>query len=58
MKVDVTKVGEKGELLMLDNPNYQVLINFHSHLGGVEMEDKDSRPYLPIHLILGTKQEE
>ena len=34
LKVDVTNV-EKGELLMLQNPNYQALINSRAHLVGV-----------------------
>ena len=55
MKVDVTKV-EKGELLMLENPNYQALINSYAHLEGVKMEDKDPKPYLPIHLIFGASE--
>ena len=55
LKVDVTKV-EKGELLMLENPNYQALINSHAHLEGVRMEDTDLKPYLPIHLILGASE--
>lgn len=55
LKVDVTKV-EKGELLMVENPNYQALINSHAHLEGVQMEDKDPKPFLPIHLILGASE--
>lgn len=52
MDVSVTKV-DKGELLCLDNPNYATLINSYQHLEGVQMEDKDQKPKLPVHLILG-----
>ena len=55
LKVDATKV-EKGELLMLENPYYQALINSHAHLEGVQMENTDPKPYLPIHLILGASE--
>ena len=52
MNVNVTKVN-KRELLMLDNPNYQKLIQSYHHLKGVQMEDNDPKPQLPVHLILG-----
>ena len=52
MDVSVTKV-DKGELLFVDNPNYAKLINSYQHLEGVQMEDKDQKPKLPVHLILG-----
>ena len=50
MDVSVTKV-DKGELLFVDNPNYAKLINSYQHLEGVQMEDKDQKPKLPVHLI-------
>jgi hypothetical protein len=50
---NVTKV-DKGELLLyVDNPNYTTLINSYQHLEGVQMEDKDQKPKLPVHLIPG-----
>jgi hypothetical protein len=52
MDVSVTKV-DKGELLYVDNPNYTTLINSYQHLDGVQMDDKDQKPKLPVHLILG-----
>ena len=52
MDVCVTKV-EKGELLFVDNPHYEELINSYQHLEGVKMEDCDRKPKLPVHLILG-----
>ena len=51
MEVEVTRV-DQGDLLMIANPHYQRLIDSYSHLKGVVMEDKDSKPFLPIHLIL------
>ena len=52
MDVEVTRV-DRGNLLTIANPQYQRLIDSYSHLEGVVMEDKDSKPFLPIHLILG-----
>ena len=52
LNVSVTKV-DKSELLNVDNPHYQQLIAKYPHLEGVTMDDKDQKPKLPIHLILG-----
>ena len=52
LSVDVTKV-ERRELMMIDNPHYQKIIDSYAHLKGVEMTDYDPKPYLPVHLILG-----
>ena len=52
MDVCVPKV-EKGELLFVDNPHYEELINSYQHLEGVKMEECDRKPKLPVHLILG-----
>ena len=52
LSVDVTKV-EKKELLTLENPHYERTLAEYSHLKGVEMDDKDERDQLPVHLILG-----
>lgn len=52
MPVEVTKV-EKGELLLLDNPNYQETIERNPHLAGVVMHDVDTKSRLPVHIILG-----
>ena len=52
LSVDVTKV-ERRELLMIDNPHYQKIIDSYAHLKGVEMTDYDPKSYLPVHLILG-----
>ena len=55
LNVDVTKV-ERRELLMIDNPHYQKIINSYDHLKGVEMTDCDPKPHLPVHLILGASE--
>ena len=52
MDVEVTRV-ERGNLLMIANPNYQTLVDSYGHLEGVSMEDNDTKPLLPVHLILG-----
>ena len=50
LNVDVTKV-ERRELLMINNPHYQKIVESYAHLKGVEMTYCDPQPYLPIHLI-------
>ena len=50
--VEVTKV-EKGDLLLIDNPKYERLIEKFGHLKGISMIDDDRKPKLPVHLILG-----
>ena len=52
MPVEVTKV-DKGELLFLDNPNYEETIAKNPHLSGVVVYDQDKKIRLPVHLILG-----
>ena len=52
MDVNLDKVN-KGELLTLDNPNYDSVILKYPHLKGVELRDLDSKPQLTVHIILG-----
>ena len=52
LKVSLTKVN-RGELLSLKNPQYQQLTNTYPHFKGVEMDDTDTKPLLPVHVILG-----
>ena len=54
-KADVTQANRK-ELLIIDNPNYQKIIVSYAHLQGVHMDDSDSKPHLPVHLILGANE--
>ena len=52
MDVNLVKVN-KGELLTLDNPNYDAVIARYPHLKGVRLRDRDTKPRLPVHIILG-----
>ena len=52
LEVDVTKVNKK-ELLILENPRYNQLIEGSSHLKGVRMDDVDEKA---VHLILGANE--
>jgi len=36
----------------LENPRYEQYLVKYAHLKGIEMEDKDSKGILPVHLIL------
>ncbi|XP_068680119.1 uncharacterized protein [Montipora foliosa] len=54
LRVDVTRV-ERGELLRINNPHYQKIIDSYAHLKGVEMTDHDPKPHLPVHVILGAR---
>ena len=44
--------GEKGELLIIDNPNYKVVIAKYPHLKGVKVRDRDTKPQLPVYVML------
>ena len=46
--------SNKGELLTVDYPKYQQLINDYSHLKGIEIEDRDKKEQLPVHVVLGS----
>ena len=50
LEVNLTKVNG-GDLLRLENPQYERLIKTYSHLKDVEMDDKDSKPLLPVHAV-------
>ena len=55
MNIELTKVL-KPQLLTLDNPKYATLISKYSHHKGVKIEDNDSRPQIPIHVVLGASE--
>ncbi|XP_048585435.1 uncharacterized protein LOC116605101 [Nematostella vectensis] len=55
MGVEVTKVN-KGELLFIDNPNYNKLIGEHAHLNQVNVQGTSTKDKLPIHIILGASE--
>ena len=48
----VTEI-EKPELLVVDNPHYDEVIERNSFLQGVRMDDTDQKSQLPVHIILG-----
>ena len=52
LETKVMKV-DRGTLLSLDNPKYAEVIEKHPHLAGVYMNDRDEKPELPVHIILG-----
>ena len=55
MGVTVSKV-DKPELMTLENPKYEELMEKYTHMRGVYMDDKDTKPQLPIHLVLGASE--
>jgi len=52
LNTEITKV-ENNQLLFLENPRYEQGLAKYAYLKGIEMEDKDSKDILPVHLILG-----
>ena len=40
-------------MLTLDNPYYATLLSKYNHLKGVKIEDNDTRPQIPIHVVSG-----
>ena len=52
MQVDLIKVN-KSELLSVDNPHYNILVDTYPHLKGVHIHDDDAKPHLPVHVVLG-----
>ena len=53
--VSVSKV-EREQLLSLTNPEYKRILRRYQHLNGVEMDDTDDKPELPVHLIIGDSE--
>ena len=52
LEVNLIKVN-KANLLEVENPQYEQLINSYPHLNGVKIDDLDSKSHLPVHLVLG-----
>lgn len=52
LETDVTLVNKK-QLLSLENPHYQQVLERYDHLKRVKMDDMDTKEFLPVHLILG-----
>ena len=55
MKTTVSKV-DKSVLLSIPNPQYNDKIKMFLHPAGVTMDDEDTKPELPMHLILGASE--
>ncbi len=55
LETEVTNVN-RGVLLALDNTQYPTLINQYAHLRGITIDDTDTKPQLPVHLILGISE--
>lgn len=55
MSVTVPKI-DKPELMMLENLKYEELMEKYTHLSGVYMDDMDTKPHLPVHLVLGASE--
>ena len=55
MTTTVSKV-DKGVLLSIPNPQYNDKIKMFPHPAGVMMDDEDTKPELPMHLILGASE--
>ena len=53
--VEVSKV-DKPVLISLPNPHYDDIIKQYPHLKEVQMEDADTKDYLPVHVILGAAE--
>ena len=52
LETDVTLVNKK-QLLSLENPRYQQVLETYDHLKGMKMDDMDTKEFLSVHLILG-----
>ena len=55
MDCNMTKV-DKPQLMHLDNPNYEAVLKNHSHLTGIQINDVDVNPHLPVHVVLGASE--
>ena len=53
MSTRLSKI-DKGELLLVNNPQYGDLIKRYQHLNPVRMIDTDTKSQLPVHVILGS----
>ena len=43
---------DKDALLTIPNPNYESMVSDYPHLRGVKMDEFQTRPVFPIHVIL------
>ena len=45
---------EKNTMLSLPNPKYKAILHQYKHLTGINMNNNDTKPEPPVHMILGT----
>ena len=55
LAVNTSKV-DKEVLLSLPNPRYSEMMRKYRYMEGVSMDDVDTKPELPIHMILGASE--
>ncbi|PFX18265.1 hypothetical protein AWC38_SpisGene17382 [Stylophora pistillata] len=53
MNYDSVSQGSKSRGFRLENPQYKQLLETYPRTKGVEMNDTDSKPLLPVHIIMG-----
>ena len=46
----------RNTFLLLPNPKYKQIIEQHQHLWGTNMNDRNIKPDLPIHMVLGASE--
>ena len=54
LDIDLIKVN-KGKLLEIENPRYEILTRIYPYLKGIRMDDNHDKPLLPVHVILGAR---
>ena len=52
LKTELNKF-EREVLVTLPNPKYNNMIKTYNHLKGIQMNERDTKPEFPIHVILG-----
>ena len=53
LETNLTKVN-KSELLVVDNPRYDDLLEKYQHLKEVKLNETETKKSLPIHVVLGS----
>ena len=55
LDIELSKV-DKPPLMTIKNPNYKKLLEKYNHLKGAKLDDRDNRPQIPIHVVLGASE--
>ena len=53
LDVNLRKVN-KSQLLFVDNPHYESILKKFQHLKDAKLNETDTKPSLPIHIVLGS----